>query len=288
MAGISSKAAGKLENKYKFNGGTELNSSFDLSLYETDFRLYDPQIGRFVQPDELAEEFDNWSPYAFANDNPILLNDPTGLASDTAVLPTVTVTSKQNKSPGYSMVNNPGVSLKKTFDPNTLGVQYNPYRAWDHKTINQHTTGWEMIKTGGEIVTWVFPWGRAIKGVRWVYRANKMRQVEKAATSVSKYLKLFKPQNEFDLVKTLYRGTTGSEAGSSILFLTDDAAVAATYIKNGGEVASYELTNFSLKSLQAAGELSLKTGMHGTTGAISTEYMFQGKNLVEALNTIAK
>jgi len=115
-----------------------------------------------------------------------------------------------------------------------------------------------------------------------------MKQVEKAATSVSEYLKLFKPQNEFDLVKTLYRGTTGSEAGSSILFLTDDAAVAATYIKNGGEVASYELTNFSLKSLQAAGELSLKTGMHGTTCAISTEYMFQGKNLVEALNTIAK
>jgi hypothetical protein len=47
MAGISSKTAGKLENRRKFNDGTELTNNFDLSLYETPFRDYDPQIGRF-------------------------------------------------------------------------------------------------------------------------------------------------------------------------------------------------------------------------------------------------
>ena len=35
MAGISSKAAGKLENRRKFNDGTELNTDFDINLYET-------------------------------------------------------------------------------------------------------------------------------------------------------------------------------------------------------------------------------------------------------------
>ena len=180
MAGISSKAANSLQNNKLFNAGSELNS--DLNLYETDFRLYDPQIGRFVQSDELAEEFENWSPYVFANDNPILLNDPTGLAPDTTwrTLAVVTINPPtRNNKQGYSMVNNPGVSLKKTFDQNTLGVQYNPYKAWDHTNVNQNTTVWEMAKTGGEVVSWVVPWGRVLKGGKAIYTLNKIRQLNK-------------------------------------------------------------------------------------------------------------
>jgi RHS repeat-associated protein len=97
MAGISSKAIGRIENKYKFNDGTELdNKEFTdgsgLDLYSTEFRSYDPQIGRFLQIDDLADWNEGWSPYVFANNNPILLNDPLGLSSDTTTLPTVTVT----------------------------------------------------------------------------------------------------------------------------------------------------------------------------------------------------
>ena len=33
MSGISSKAAGKLENKRKWNAGSELNTDFDINLY---------------------------------------------------------------------------------------------------------------------------------------------------------------------------------------------------------------------------------------------------------------
>ena len=85
MSGISSKAAGKMENRYKFNGGTELNNDFDISFYETQNRSYDPQIGRFLQIDELAEGAWEWTPYQFALDNPIRLNDPLGLEAEEAL-----------------------------------------------------------------------------------------------------------------------------------------------------------------------------------------------------------
>ena len=91
MAGISSKALafGSPQNKYKFNGGNELQSAefsdgSGLELFDAVNRLYDPQIGRFWQVDELAEA--NWeeSPYAFAHNNPTLFNDPLGLDPETS------------------------------------------------------------------------------------------------------------------------------------------------------------------------------------------------------------
>jgi RHS repeat-associated protein len=87
MAGISSKAAGKLENKYKFNGGNELqhqefSDGSGLEMYDAVHRMYDPQLGMFHQIDELAQLDFDISPYAFANNNPILINDPTGLIGD--------------------------------------------------------------------------------------------------------------------------------------------------------------------------------------------------------------
>ena len=50
MAGISTKAAGKMDNKneYQFY---ELNSDFDIGIYESFYRSQDPQIGRFLQID---------------------------------------------------------------------------------------------------------------------------------------------------------------------------------------------------------------------------------------------
>jgi RHS repeat-associated protein len=100
MAGISDKAVKQdyAENKYRYNSGNELqNKEFSdgsgLEMYDANFRGYDPQLGRFWQIDPLAETTENWSPYTFANDNPILLNDPLG--ADTTCpgcLPAVIVT----------------------------------------------------------------------------------------------------------------------------------------------------------------------------------------------------
>jgi RHS repeat-associated protein len=86
MAGISDKAikTNYAENKYRYDGGTELQSKefsdgSGLELYETSFRSFDPQLGRFFQIDPLADQFHSLTPYQYAGDNPVLSNDPTGL-----------------------------------------------------------------------------------------------------------------------------------------------------------------------------------------------------------------
>jgi RHS repeat-associated protein len=77
MAGISSKAAGKLENKFKYNG-IEFDTTFGLNEYEAHFRDLDPAIGRWWQIDPKIENQEMWSPYSSMADNPILKSDPLG------------------------------------------------------------------------------------------------------------------------------------------------------------------------------------------------------------------
>lgn len=72
-----------MENKKKFNKGTELNTDFDLNWYETNFRSLDPQLGRFWQIDPLASSSYQLTPYNYASNNPILRNDPLGLKDST-------------------------------------------------------------------------------------------------------------------------------------------------------------------------------------------------------------
>lgn len=75
MAGISSRAIGKMENKYKFNG-IEQSNEFDINMYDAFYRNFDPQIGRFWQIDTKPN--DMISPYAGMANNPVRYSDPLG------------------------------------------------------------------------------------------------------------------------------------------------------------------------------------------------------------------
>lgn len=110
MAGISSKAMGRIANRFKFNKGSELQEKefadgSGLDLYATNYRNIDPQIGRFLQIDPMSTLAFGYSPYAYASNNPLLFNDPFGLIStpeNPEVLPEVTVTPNNNRNKTFS------------------------------------------------------------------------------------------------------------------------------------------------------------------------------------------
>jgi len=85
MAGISTTAPLKLENRFKFNGKElnhkEFNDGTGLEWYDYGARLQDPQVGKWWAIDPLAGKFPWQSPYVAMDDNPILKTDPTGMAA---------------------------------------------------------------------------------------------------------------------------------------------------------------------------------------------------------------
>jgi RHS repeat-associated protein len=77
MAGISSKSAGKLENRFKYNG-IELDEDLGIDTYEAQFRNLNVQIGRWWQIDPKGEGQESESPYTSMANDPVKMSDPLG------------------------------------------------------------------------------------------------------------------------------------------------------------------------------------------------------------------
>jgi RHS repeat-associated protein len=83
MSGISSKAAGKVENKYKYNGkelqSKEFSDGSGLDLYDFFARNYNAQIGRWHNIDPKCNVTPMASAYSYCYNSPILFVDPDGM-----------------------------------------------------------------------------------------------------------------------------------------------------------------------------------------------------------------
>ena len=78
IQGLSDKALMKAATNYKYNAGSELEDEDGIGYYNTFYRKYDAQIGRFSGVDVLAEKMTNLTPFHFGANNPASFNDPLG------------------------------------------------------------------------------------------------------------------------------------------------------------------------------------------------------------------
>jgi RHS repeat-associated protein len=90
MSGISSKTAGSLTNKIKFNCKEEQRQEFSegsgLEWLDYGARMYDNQTARWGTVDPKSEQMRRWSPYNFTFNNPLRFIDPDGLGPNDVIL----------------------------------------------------------------------------------------------------------------------------------------------------------------------------------------------------------
>jgi uncharacterized protein RhaS with RHS repeats len=100
--------------------------SWLIGWYDYGARMYDPSLGRWHVQDRFAENFSEWSPYHYANNNPILNIDINGDSTYTYNIVTGALTmiseTGGNDKQIVNFVNEDGTAWEKDGDPVTAAI----------------------------------------------------------------------------------------------------------------------------------------------------------------------
>ncbi|MEJ7738918.1 MAG: DUF6443 domain-containing protein [Chitinophagaceae bacterium] len=210
MEGISSKAAGGVENRRGFNGNelqsTEFSDGSGLNVYDFNARTYDPQIGRFIQLDPKSEEADqeSWSPYHFSYNNPVRYNDPDGR------LPIIPI----------------------IWGLYELGSAiYDGYQAYKTVSDKNASNGEKAAAVGGVLLSAVLPGGGYGTAAKATVRAvDKADDALKATDKISDGSKMAKA---LEKAETAVKGTKGNNSGATDFVVNSKGEAVA--IPNGAK-----------------------------------------------------
>jgi len=144
------------ESRHLFNGmEVDAEVSGDGNSYTTEFRQYDPRLGRWKSRDPLESHFPWQSPYVAFDNNPIYYKDPKGLAAEGGE-EDPPAGEDENKKGDYMKDKNGDFILDKNGNKQQFTYEQTDIKSPKHQVTITVTREVETVEEDASV--WYLPW----------------------------------------------------------------------------------------------------------------------------------